>query len=323
MDLFVEKEFIEEFELDYDYSNHKTEVQRILHSVFTEFPGIRLFLNTPISFINDSRILSVFSDINLNITFEFDFESYFNSNPVPSFQTLVFTKDEKSWFPKLRKKGALCFSYNDYEREIEKFINDTTFKVDLADEENIPINWNIFQFLKQNSSLIIISDSYILCDGDGQKIKNNLVPLFTKNLNKKTPYTIFVFTEARKEDIESKVGFLNSALNGYQVKLFVFNILPQFENIDLHDRILYSNYTITDARKGFNLYSRKPKNSQIVSASIFEKYTYKRFNNHLKELGKYIGKLEKSDHSNKPYRTNALAAFEAFRRILSSKTTLQ
>jgi hypothetical protein len=318
MDLFVEKEFIEEFELDYDCSNHKTEIQRILHSVFTEFPGIRLFLNAPDSFISDSRILSVFSDINLNITFEFDLESHFNSYPVLSFQTLVFTKEEKSWFPELRKQGALCFSYQNYEREIEKFINDTTFKVDLADEENIPVNWNIFQFLKQNSSLIIISDSYILSDRDGQKIKNNLVPLLTKNLNKKTPYTIFVFTEARKEDIESKVGFLNSALNGYQVKLFVINILPQFENIDLHDRILYSNFTITDAGKGFNLYSKKPKNSQIVSASIFEKYTYKRFNNHLKELGKYVDKLEKSDHAAKPYKTNSVKSFDAFRKILFS-----
>jgi hypothetical protein len=192
MDLFVEKEFIEEFELDYDCSNHKTEIQRILHSVFTEFPGISLFLNAPDSFIIDSRILSVFSDINLNITFEFDFESCFNSNPVPSFQTLVFTKEEKSWFPELRKQGALCFSYQNYEREIEKFINDTTFKVDLADEENIPVNWNIFHFLGKHTSFLILSDPYILNDGSRQKIKENLIPLLKENLKLNHFYSIFI-----------------------------------------------------------------------------------------------------------------------------------
>ena len=316
MDLFVEKEFIEEFELDYEYSEHKSEIQKILFSVFTEYPNVRLFLNSPMSFIDESRILSLFSDMNLNISFEFDFESYFDSKVIPNNQTLVFTKDKKSWFPDLRNLGMLCFSYTDYEREIKAFIDETTFKIDLSDPEQIPVDWKVFHFLGRHANFIIVSDPYILNDGSGQKIKENLIPLLKENLNVNHFYSIFIITEVDK-DINKKVMKIYSSLKEYKIKIFIFNRIKEIENMILHDRHLYSYYTITSSGTGFNLNISKPVNTRIESASLFEKYTYKCLNNHLKYLNKYIDKLEKMDHLAKPYKTNSIKAFESFREVTS------
>jgi hypothetical protein len=315
MDLYVEKEFIEEFELEYYCSDSKTEVQKIIYSLFVEFTGIHLFLTDSQNFINSSELLTKFTDNNLQIDFNFSFETSFDDGFIPKTQTLVFTRTQKKWFAGLKQNGVLCFSFDDYELEIKRFIEKTHFKIDLSDRANIPFNRNSFIFLNEQTSFVIINDPYILCDNDGQKIKNNLIPLLKENLNKNNSYSIFLLTKVDNE-IDKKIGQLNSALNGYKVKVFVFNILQEFENLDLHDRVLYTNYTMTDSGKGFNLNTSKPSNSQIVSASIFEKHTYKRFNSHIKELEKYIGKLEKSENLNNPYRTNTKKAFEAFRQII-------
>lgn len=316
MDLFVEKEFIEEFELDYDYTENKSEIQKIVFSVFTEFPQVNLFTNTSVSFINESRILSLFSDINLNIKFNVDFDHRFNNQFTLSSQTLIFTKSTKSWFSSVKNKGALCYSYNDYEIEIRNFRDKTHFKIDLSAQENIPFKWNRFNFLNKQTNFIIISDHHILCDKDGQKIKNNLIPMLKESLDRNHSYSVFIFTELTK-DYEKKRGQINSALNGYLVKIHLFNFLPEFESFDFHDRILYSNYTLTDSGKGFNLNSTKPKNSLIVSESIFEKLTFKRFNTHLKELEKYIRKLEKLEHGNNPIRATK-KDFDAFWKLAAS-----
>jgi hypothetical protein len=316
MDLFVEKEFIEEFEYDYYCSENKSDIQKIVFSIFTEYSNIKLFIDAPDSFIFENELLSKLTDTNRIVSDNIDFDNRFNKQFSLSHQTLVFTKNTRSWFSKVKDKGALYYSYADYESEIQKFITDTHFKIDLSDPENIPMNWKIFRFLNSQTNFIILSDRYVLCDGSGQEMRKNLIPLLKDNLNKNHPYSIFIFTEV-DDDIDKKIGQLNSALNGYHPKIYVFNIVDAFENIDLHDRILYSNYTLTVSGKGFNLYSTKPSNSEIDSNSIFEKHTYKRLISHFKELDKYVFKLENSDHLNNPYRTNNKMAFAAFKAITS------
>ncbi len=313
MELYIEKGFAENFQIEY-YPEKGTEIQKIMYSIFSEYPNIKWFLNASEEFIKENELLYKLSDFNLNFELNVDFNRLFNKSFVPKSQTLVLTEKYRDWFPLLKEKGVLCFSYDSYEKELKEFISGTHFKVDLSDEGNIPIDWKIFQFLKSHSNFVLISDSYILCDKDGQKIKNNLVKLLKENLNKNQPYSIFLITKVNI-DIERNENLLNRELSGYKAKIFIFNDLPEFENIDLHDRVLYSNYTMTDSGKGFNLNSSKPLNSQIVSTSIFEKYTYKRFNSHFKELTKYLNKLENSGHLSNPYRANSEKAFSAFRQI--------
>lgn len=318
MDLFVEKEFIEEMECDYLDSKHKSDIQKIVFSIFTEYSNIKLFIDAPLSFIDESELLSKLTDTNTKVSDNIDFDHRFNNQFSLSPQTLVFTKNTRSWFPSIKEKGALCYSYADYESEIQNFISETHFEIDLSDPENIPINWGKFNFLNRQTNLIVLSDPYVLCDGNGQEMRKNLIPLLKGNLNKNHPYSIFIFTDKKKvNEIDKKIGELNSALNGYEKDIYLFNIVKPWDNNFFHDRILYSNYTITESGKGFNLYSTKPSNSRILSQSIFKKYTYMRFINHFKELKEYIIKLETYEHSDNPYRTNSPKAFEAFRAIVS------
>jgi hypothetical protein len=86
MDLFVEKEFIEEFELEYFCSDHKTESQNILYRLFTEYTYIRFFTNANEKFIEQSEFVSRLTDNNARVTFEFDIDNIFRILPAAFFK---------------------------------------------------------------------------------------------------------------------------------------------------------------------------------------------------------------------------------------------
>ena len=313
MDLFIEKEFAENFQIEY-YPDKESEIQKIINSIFSVYTGVNWFLNTSEDYIEENEFLTKLSDYNLNFKANVDFDKLFDNQFVPKKQTLVLTEKPKKWFPLLKEKGVLCFSYDNYQKELKEFIDKTHFKVDLSDTDNIPINWTIFKYLN-DTNFIIISDRYILTDKTGQKIRDNLIPLLKENLDKNQHYKIFIFTKVN-ENISSRLKFINSQLANFNAKIYVFNIEKSIEKFMLHDRYLYSNYTITESGIGFNLSSKKPTNSQVLSTSIFEYYTYKQINSHLKELKKYVRKLENFEHYNNPYKTNSEKAFEAFLKIV-------
>ena len=83
---------------------------------------------------------------------------------------------------------------------------------------------------------------------------------------------------------------LNSIFSNLQIRfsIYVSNLIS---NIDLHDRTVLTNFTILDSGVGFSLVGRKVSNSQLVSESIFEKYTYDRLKRLKKVQQKYIEKL--------------------------------
>ena len=64
---------------------------------------------------------------------------------------------------------------------------------------------------------------------------------------------------------------------------------------DFHDRIIQTNYSLTECGKGFNLSHSKKSNSQIISESIFDKYTYNRLKNHRKMQADYFKKLDSTE----------------------------
>ena len=315
MELYIEKGFVENFQKEF-YLEKATEIQKIIYSIFSEYPNLNWYLNASENFIEDNELLFKLSDINLSFKLDVDFNQLFVPEFIPKRQTIVLAEETREWFPLLHERGVLCFSYDNYQKELNEFLIKTKFKVDLSDEENIPIDWKCFKYLNSNTNFVILSDPYIL--NDDEKIKKNLIPLLKENLNKSKKYEIFIITkidEKYEAGIDRKLKYINSQLANFEVKLFVFNIIKSIENIVFHDRILYSNFAITESGKGFNLFSRKPENSQIISNSIFEKYTFKRFNNHLKELKKYVGKLEELKHYNNPYKTNSDKAYKAFEEL--------
>jgi hypothetical protein len=139
--------------------------------------------------------------------------------------------------------------------------------------------------------------------------------LLKENLNKTLKYNVFIFTIA-DENIERKLKFIYSQLASFKIKIYVFNIQKSLEKFKMHDRLLYSNYAITESGSGFNLSSKKPINSQILSASVFETYTYKRFQHHLKELKEYVQKLERFEHYNNLFKANTKNAFKVFNEMI-------
>lgn len=318
MDLFVEKEFIEEFELEYFCSDHKTESQNILYRLFTEYTYIRFFTNANEKFIEQSEFVSRLTDNNARVTFEFGIDKYFQNFTDSIFQTLIFTREPKKWFQPLVNKGALCFSLSDFESGIMEFIQKTHRKFDLSDPDNLPFKWNKFRMIYENSNVVIFSDPYILTDKSQQELKHNLIPLLKENLDKNHDYLAFIFTITTDgKIIEEKIKKIYSELANYNIKFFVFNTLKFISHFDLHDRFIYSNYTISKSGLGFNLNSVIKSNSEISSSSIFEKYTYKKFCTHLLELSRYTYNLENLVHLNNPYKSNSPKAFKAFRELIN------
>ena len=70
MNIFLEKEFIENFEIEFS-DNKSSEAWRTLYLVFTEYPNIVCYLNTDSENLKEvilaSELLSKLSDINPRI----------------------------------------------------------------------------------------------------------------------------------------------------------------------------------------------------------------------------------------------------------------
>ena len=94
-----------------------------------------------------------------------------------------------------------------------------------------------------------------------------------------------------KEKAKKRYQLLNSTFAKYKAKFQI--IMDSIENpYDFHDRIIQTNFSLTECGKGFNLKQSKPSNSQITSETIFDIYTYKRLKNHCKMQKEYINKLK-------------------------------
>lgn len=313
MDLFVEKEFVENFEIEYD-PERKSDIQQIIYAIFSQYTKVHLFTNAPIQFVAESELLSRLTDNNTTNTFDIQFNEYFINNYIPKTQTLVLTGKSEKWFPSLIKVGVLCFSYDSYESGIRSFIKESHFRIDLSESEIFPFDWSVFKYLHNSRRFIIIVDPYILNDSSNQKIQNNLVPLIKKNLNKDEEFKIFIITEV-DDNVGKHIQLLYRELAEYKIKIYVFNRIKGLESIEMHDRLLYTSYVLTGSGKGFNLNLKKPINSEIVSESFFAKHTYKRLINHFDMLKAYILKLEKYQHFEKPFIVNNNKAYEEFMNI--------
>jgi hypothetical protein len=144
-----------------------------------------------------------------------------------------------------------------------------------------------------------------------------LIQLLKINLSKEHFYSIFIITEV-DNNIDKKLLLLYSALKDYKVKLYVFNRLRKIENMRMHGRILYSNFTFTKSGIGFNLNIKKIVNEEVIVDTMFDKRIYRRMNEHFRLFIDYIEKLEKLELGKQhQYTTNSSKSYEIFREILS------
>ncbi len=276
MKMFIEKQFIEKLE-----SDRATLLQSRLYKIITNYPQLELFTDfeyiiNPHNNIQFETLALYKGKGNFLPQYENNIDNNWNS------YSLIFTVSEKGWFANARKNGTLCFKYDDYEKEISQMIEKYNYRIDLSEDT---FNWGKLHFITSFKTLRI-NDNYILADSkDNQKIEYNLYELLKQviiNDNLK-PLEIYTIAQEVKDDkkfaidkLKKKLEFLKDKLPNLVIS--VFNN-KKFCEFDFHDRMVMSDFQLVECGKGFNLIPHKKSNSNLISNTIFDLYTYKRLKN--------------------------------------------
>jgi hypothetical protein len=299
MELFIDIDFLQEFQKGFD-ANPNNPINEIVKNIVTNYGDKKVFINyddsnyTILKEKNECFALIANTTVPIPVH---SIESVVKKSNLT--QTLIFTKKEENWFDEFEKKGALCFSFNNYEQKIKTIIDDLHFKIDLS----VPLkNWDFLDAFKIiNYNKIAVTDGYILGDNSSQKMEDNIIPILKKITPAKNNNVSISFftkelkpiseqTKHKKEKAKKRINKFKQLFPNEHIK---FNIINSNLNhkisqkFDMHDRTITTNFSIMDSGLGFNLLPHKPSNSQLVSETIFEKYTYKRLNNILSKQSEY------------------------------------
>lgn len=310
MELYIEKEFLDNFYIEYCDSY----VQKKMKSIFIEYGSKSIFMDFSAPNIEDFEKLQLENEY-------FALMCSANIPPIPVEsikkhlfeksnlnQTMVFMDKSQDWFDEAEKKGVLCFSFENYESKIENIEKQCNVKIDLSEGFK---GWSQLNFIKLlPSNEIIVADNYIL--SDNQKIDDNIIPFLENIINDSTSINVNLLTknfqvrQNTPEKVKEKVISIHEKLKRiFASKPIKFKITSTDKSsgykIEIHDRRVLSNFYIIECGKGFNLMPHKENDSVLTSETIFDKFTYKRHNN-LRKI--YIGledHLKKIDSYNFKY----------------------
>jgi hypothetical protein len=301
MELYIEQQFLDSFYLDF-VAKEASASQKIVATILKEYAEVDWFIDCKIESVEQIETLK-----NKNPFFHARM-AYSNPIYVQSFkehffeksvcdQTLIFAQNDEDWFSEAERKGAFCFSINNYQEKIEKIIESCHFKIDLSEKFG---GWdstmeNIRKLIPLNK--IIINDSYLL---DNPKFYDNNVYPLIKAVSKNKKMLKHFYTDFLNKVNFNKVDIYNLLLQKYptsEIRITQNNV----DKLKTHDRLLYSNYYIIDCAIGFNFNPRTVSNSQIIIETIFEKYTYNRLRNHLREMNQHFQYLVEEEKTNAYY----------------------
>jgi hypothetical protein len=297
MELYIDKEFLDNFYLDY---NDKP-IQEIVKKIFIEYGEKRVFVNYDAANFekleNENEFFALISNIIPPTPVNSIKEHLFSKSDFR--QTIVFLNYNEEWLKDIESKGALCFCFENFEEKIKNIIDQLHFRIDLSESFT---DWNFlskFHFLDFNT--ITISDRYILSDKDNQKIDDNLIPVLKSFFsNKKTEIKIDILTKElnaisssdnhKKEKAKKIINKLNRVFANSKAKFnIIMNDFPS--HYVMHDRSIATNFSLLECGKGFNLIPFKASDSEIRSETIFDKYTYNRLKNIQQKQKEYTRKL--------------------------------
>ena len=303
MEVYIDKEFLDNFYLDFDDKDIQKKIKKLLINYGSKQVFIECSESDFISMDNENEIFSnILSSGTTMIPVESIKKHLFNKSNFE--QTLVFTNKKLDWFKAAENEGAICFSFDDYQARIQIIVDSLHFKIDLS--EGFP-GWDfasVFKKIKFNK--ISISDAYILTDNSNNKISKNIIPLLKKLIDfNSNRLNVNVFTKyfnslqpneaSKNEKICSIYNLFNRTFANSNVKFKIISTdFPQ-TGFEWHDRYIATNFSITDCGKGFNLMPFTPSDSQIISETIFDYYTYKRLKNLMSYQSKYISKLNRME----------------------------
>jgi hypothetical protein len=311
MELYIEKEFLDYFYMDYDKSPNT--FQKIVYSILTDYGGKRVFID--VNFIkkdfieieeNENRILTniygygggtLVSTGKLSIKEHLFTKSDFS-------QTLVFTYDNQDWFQDAENKGVLCFSFYNYQEKIKEIIDNLHFEIDL----NNPFpGWSFLsKFQVLNFNMINISDDYIISDRNKQKIDKNLIPLLKLLLiDRNEKVKINILTDVidpqiyDEEHIKEKLSIIYTKLNRifgrYNVTFSIINRNLIKHKFYFHSRTIITNFSFMKSDEGFNLVPPKNSDGDLFSRTIFEKKYYDKLKGLNNKQSSYIEKIKSSE----------------------------
>ena len=292
MELYIEKEFLDNFYLEFDESSASSS-QKIVATILKEYAEVEWFIDCKTETLEQIETLkaenpffharTVYSSpISVNSVKDYFFEKS------KCDQTLIFTQYKGDWFNEAERRGALCFSYENYQQKIENIVQKCHFKIDLSEKFK---GWgtslkNIQELMPLNK--IIVNDSYLL--DKPEFYKNNVYPLI-KVISEEKSTTKHFYTDILNKRVPFKTNIIYNLLKEKyptsEIKIMHNNV----DNLNSHDRLLYSNHYIIDCAIGFNFNQHLISNSQIIIETIFEKYTYNRLRNHLKKMENHFQNL--------------------------------
>lgn len=299
MDLYIEKEFLDNFFID----DSDSPIKNVVRSLFAEYGSKRIFMDVSIDSPEELMYLKQDNPLFAKICDS----NTAPPNPINSIeqhlfenskfdQTLVFVYEKQSWFESAWKKGALCFCFESYKEDIKKIIQDLHFRIDLSQGFN---GWESIREVKNLSyNRIDIADRYILQE---RNIKVNLIPILKSFLGGSTKVRVNILSKPGKtRDTADQIGqaaedshrHLNSQFANFPVEFTVFD--PTYaKQHEFHDREILTNFSLMECGMGFSLSAVKASNSELRSETIFDKYTYNRHRKIRKMIDGYYSKLER------------------------------
>ena len=190
MELYIEKEFLDNFYLEFDESSASSS-QKIVATILKEYAEVECFIDCEIESLEQLDFLksenSFFKAIcdksKSPLAVKSIKDHFFEKSKCE--QTLIFTQNNQDWFNEAERKGALCFSYENYQQKIENIVQKCHFKIDLSEgfqgwEQTLQ---NIQELMPLNK--IIINDAYLL--DKPEFYESNVYPLIKAiSKNKKT-----------------------------------------------------------------------------------------------------------------------------------------
>lgn len=313
MELYIEKEFLEDLFIETDIEN-PTPAQNILIKIFREYGEVNKIVDFEIS---SAQELSELKRENLFFAYLCEYFPPFGVKDLKAHlfeksnfeQTLIFCHQTKDWFEHAEINGALCFSIENYQDRIKQILECINIKIDLTHGFE---GWELFLPLNQiPMNEILFVDGYIFSGNTEIKINNNIIPLLKNLMPEKSGSKVSICTKVfpvQPLTIDKVTEFvkkaylkLNSVFSDRKVKFKIISIdeALQFPR-KFHDRMLISNFYKIECGLGFSLIPYHPNNSQITVDSIFDKFTYdrikslmkvhKEYDHHLKNLESLIFK---------------------------------
>jgi hypothetical protein len=289
MELYIEKKFIDRFNEEYKIDS-TDKGKKVLATILETYGNVNWFIDCEINSVEQLDTLkreNIFFASRTNYLAPISVSSikshFFEKSKCE--QTLIFTIEHEEWFAEAQKKGALCFSYENFDKQIEHIISVcANIKVDLSEQF---VGWSFFrELMNVPKNRITINDGYLLTENSGNKpLDQNLIPLI-KNISAiKSELKIDLYTNYlnfNKTSDYFDIKKVKSKLNNVFKSDYNFSI--EYIQYHEHDRILYSNFFMIECGVGFNFNISNKPNSKITVDTIFDKFDYKRMNNHLRNL---------------------------------------